>query len=353
VDLGTTSDQLPRTPGQIGQRIPDPVRAHSRLLALQGDFPAYHIAAVAVHGETCFFATARHQHMWPDWAQSGTLGGLRAQLEQPMMPFSVTTPNIARVQDCLLGGKDNFAPDREHAGMIAGRCPDAPDLAAAGKEFVTRAVTWSAGQGVSQFLDAGTGLPTPAPYGRDHKPRWLPVHEAARAVNPDARTVYADYDPMVLAHVRALLATGPGVAVAGGDVRDPHALLAKGEIRGLFTMAEPVCVVLAGVLHYLDAATARDVVAGFISSLAIGSCVIASVWHGDGEAGDELAAVCTERGPRVWNHTLPQIGGLFDGLDLVPPGLADARAWQPGPGGPVLSARSSMMVAGAGRKTRR
>lgn len=342
-------DQLPHTPGQIGQRIPDPVRAHSRLLALQGDFPAYDIAPVVIHGETCFFATARHDRMWPGWAQSATLGGLRAKLEQTLMPFDATVPNIARVQDCLLGGKDNFAPDRAHAAMIAARQPRAGALAAGSRSFVTRAVTWAAGEGIGQFIDAGTGLPT-VPRRWGGRPEWLPVHEAARAVNPDARTVYADFDPMVLAHARAILTTGPDVDVAGADVRDPHALLARGEVRGLFRMAEPVCVVLGNVLHYLDAACARDVVAGFASALVPGSCVVASVWHQDGEAGDELAAVCSERGPGVWNHTRAQIGGMFGGLEMVPPGLVDAQAWRPGPCSPVLPVRDSVILGGVGRR---
>ena len=141
--------------------------------------------------------------------------------------LDTTLPNMARVYNYWLGGKDNFPADRAEADLLLGIYPPLRDLVRENRAFVTRAVAWAAGQGISQFLDLGAGLPaSPA------------VHQAARAVQPAARVAYVDNDPVVLAHARALLA-GEGVTAVAADLRDPAAVLADKELRTVIDPAQP------------------------------------------------------------------------------------------------------------------
>jgi hypothetical protein len=124
--------------------------------------------------------------------------------------FDSATPNMARVYDYWLGGKDHYAAYRAEAGRLLGIYPPLRDLVRENRAFVTQAVTWAARQGIGQFIDLGTGLPaSPA------------VHQTARAVLPSTRVAYIDIDPVVLSHAQALLATGDGVAAVEADLRDP------------------------------------------------------------------------------------------------------------------------------------
>ncbi len=133
--------------------------------------------------------------------------------------FDATVANMARVYDCWLGGKEHFGADRAEAGRLLRLYPPLAAMARENRAFLARAVTWAAGQGIGQFLDLGAGLPT-----------VQNTHQAARAVNPAARVAYVDLDPVVLAHARALLATGDGVTAVAADLRDPAAVLADPEL---------------------------------------------------------------------------------------------------------------------------
>jgi O-methyltransferase involved in polyketide biosynthesis len=162
---------------------------------------------------------------------------------------------------------------RAAAAELVRLIPDALRACQQNRQFLARAVRFLVGEvGIRQFIDIGTGLP---PQGS--------VHEVAQASTPDARVIYVDYDPMVLSHARALLA-GPNVAVVAADLRDPAAVLADPELRAVIDPAEPVCVVLAAVLHFLDAATAREVTAGYTRLIAPGSCLVLSCATYDDEA---------------------------------------------------------------------
>jgi S-adenosyl methyltransferase len=164
--------------------------------------------------------------------------------------LDATVPNMARVYDYWLGGKDHFPADRAEADLLLSLYPPLRDLVRENRAFVTRAVAWAAEQGISQFLDLGAGLPaSPA------------VHQAARAVLPAARVAYVDTDPVVLAHARALLATSDGVTAVAADLRDPAAVLADKELRTVIDPDQPAGVILGAVLHFLDAVTARTVAA--------------------------------------------------------------------------------------------
>ena len=270
-----------------------------------------------------------------------------------MTRLDVTKPNIARMYDYWLGGKDNFESDRQAAEVIRQRRPNVADQALDNKKFQTRAITHVAGQGVRQFLDIGSGLPTSPVRAEGAAPLWLATHEAARAVVPDALVAYVDYDPVAVAHSQALLASGSRQVVAvDGDMGDPEAIVSHPGIRGAgFRLDAPACVILCCVLHFLDAATAKRVVSGFTRALAPGSYLIISIGWGKGQAGHDFASTYNAQdGPRIYAHSWDEITGLFDGLDLVSPGLVDCATWRADPVPPGPADQTSMILGGVARR---
>jgi hypothetical protein len=253
--------------------------------------------------------------------------------------MDTSKPNIARVYDYWLGGKDNYAIDREVAGRMLEHDPELRDRVRDNREFVAVVARQAAERGIVQFLDLGAGLPT--------RPS---VHEAAREVNPLARVVYVDNDPVVVSHARALLATGEGLAVTPADLRDPAAVLADPVVRDVIDPAQPVCVILAAVVHFLPAAQATEIAAGFIRPLAAGSWLAVSFAHfTDEELLARLYALHTTAQFR--NHGTAQLAAFLAGLDLIPPGIADVRRWLAGIAG-TPKCRSAYMVCGVGAKPR-
>ena len=251
--------------------------------------------------------------------------------------LDTTVPNMARVYNYWLGGKDHFPADRAEADFLLGIYPPLRDLVRENRAFVTRAVTWAAGQGISQFLDLGAGLPaSPA------------VHQAARAVLPAARVAYVDNDPVVLAHARALLATGDGVTAVAADLRDPAAVLADKELQAVIDPAQPAAVILGAVLHFLDAATARTVASGYARHIASGSYLIISVaCHDDEMLGKQLAQQYTAA---TWyNHPAEVVESFFGGLELAGPGVTEAQTWRAWLTEPRLCRRDGHVLAGVGR----
>ena len=249
-----------------------------------------------------------------DTAEAGSASQFRAMLEPPELDTS--RPNIARVYDYLLCGKDNYAADRAEAERLLGIYPRLRLLARQNRLFLGRAVHWLAGLGVRQFIDLGCGLPTA------HN-----THQAGRAASPDCRVVYVDSDPVVVSHARALLSSA-GVTAIGGDLADPGAILATPELRRVIDLGEPVAVILAMVLHFFDAATARRIVAGYTHGVIPGSYVVVSVGSGDQQTGGTLAR--EYQAGALYNHSATEIAAFFDGLDLIPPGLVEAYEWTPG-----------------------
>ena len=177
--------------------------------------------------------------------------------------------------------------------------------------FFGRAVTWLVRQGIRQFIDAASGLPTA------HN-----THEAAQAADSSCRVVYADNDPVVVNHAKALL-TGIDVAAIWAGLAHPASLLADPAIAKLIRPSEPTGIVLAMVLHFFDAATARKIVAGLVDWSAPGSYVVISVGSGDDETGGRLAA--EYKAGTLYNHSPREVAEFFAGIDLVAPGLTDAR----------------------------
>jgi hypothetical protein len=246
---------------------------------------------------------------------------------QRALEFDTSAPNIARMYDYWLGGKDNFAADREAADRQAHAIPQLPWLARQNRGFLQRAVGFCAREGVTQFLDIGSGLPT----NRN-------VHEVAQHVNADSRVVYADIDPVVVAHARALL-SGPQTAAIRGDACRPDDILAAPEVRRLIDFSQPVAVLLLAVLHLIpDEADPAGSVARLREALPPGSHLLIS--HADVsrahvvgterlsdtarelvDANQALAAIPA--------RTRDEISGLFGDWTLADPGLTDIWAWRP------------------------
>jgi hypothetical protein len=245
-------------------------------------------------------------------------------------------PNIARVYDYWLGGKDNFAVDREEAERMLTIYPLMQQLARANRLFLTSAVTYLAEQGIRQFLDIGSGLPTAQN-----------THQVAQQVDLDCRVVYVDYDPVVVAHGRALL-SGDTVAAVHGDVGDPASILTHPEVLKLIRPHEPVCLIAALILHFFAVGTARDIMAAFVHSIAPGSYVAMSVGSGDEETGGQLTREYTAT--TLYNHSPAQIAEFFAGLELVGPGLVDAGDWKPNLITAEPAHQGGRILAGVGRK---
>ncbi len=244
-------------------------------------------------------------------------------------------PNIARVYDYWLGGKENFAVDRDVAAQMLKHDPDLRNRVRDNRAFVTCVARRAAEQGISQFIDLGAGLPS--------RPS---VHEAARSVIPGARVVYVDSDPVVISHARALLAKGEGVAVIDADLRDPDAVFADPLLAATIDFSRPVCIICASVAHFLPAPQAADVAARFTAPLAAGSWLAISFAHfTDAELLARLYALHTTA--PFQNHGPPQMAAFLAGLDLVPPGIAEVRRWLAGIEGTPRE-RHAYMLCGVG-----
>jgi S-adenosyl methyltransferase len=253
--------------------------------------------------------------------------------------FDPATPNTARVYSRLLGGKDHFPVDRAEADVLLGIYPPLADMVKENRAFIAEAVTWAAGQFISQFVDLGAGLPT-----------YPSVDRVARLTRPGARVAYVDLDAMVLSHVRALLA-GPDVAAVEADLRDPATVLADPALRAVIDPSEPVCVILGAVLHFLDTGTARGVTAGYARLIAPGSCLVISCASYDDEALAKRLAAEYTAGQFV-NHSREDIAAFFAGLEMVGPGVGEARTWRPWHREPVMDRRDGHVLAGVGRVLR-
>jgi SAM-dependent methyltransferase len=239
--------------------------------------------------------------------------------------------------DYWLGGKDNFAADRELAEKMLAVHPVSAQMARENRQFLGRAVSYVAGRGVRQFIDVGAGLPTA-----------LNTHDIAQAVSPEARVAYVDNDPIVISHARSLLAKSPGVIAVPGDMHDPGGILSDPGLAALIDLAEPVCVILSAVLHFADAETARDVAGAFARAVVPGSYLIISVGSGDPSEGENFTSAYTAA--RVYIHSPGQILSFFDGLELVPPGVVAVRRWDGDGLASALKAPTATFLGGVAGK---
>ncbi|WP_234380221.1 SAM-dependent methyltransferase [Streptomyces sp. CMB-StM0423] len=242
-------------------------------------------------------------------------------------PVDASVAHNARVWNHWLGGRDNYAVDRQVGDHVAGLFPVIRDVARADREFLGRAVRYLAGEaGIRQFLDVGTGLPTAEN-----------THEVAQRMAPAARIVYVDNDPLVLTHARALL-TGSregATAYVAADAHDPEAILLGAE-RTL-DFGQPMAVMMLGILNFvLDTGEARRVVRRLMGAVPPGSYLVLT--HPTVELGGEGNAAAM----RFWNEnaTPPitarnrtEVASFLDDLDPLSPGLVSCTHWRPSPGG--------------------
>jgi len=255
--------------------------------------------------------------------------------------FDPNTPSIARVYDYFVGGKDNFAADRDLGERLIEALPDLLPSTVENKEFLARAVTWAAGQGISQFIDVGCGMPTSPTTG-----------DVAREVHPDARVAYIDSDPVVVSHLDALLAHGnPGVTVVDGDVRDVAGVLAR--VSEGIDLSQPACLIMAMLLHFFDVPAAQDLVASYVAALAPGSYVVLTMGLVAGEQGDAFFRTYMADGPtKLYQHDAVDFASFFGPLELVEPGIGDGRTSRPGwTKVPVPPERNCTIIVGIARVT--
>ena len=260
----------------------------------------------------------------------------------PVLDTSVA--HNARVWNYWLGGKDNFQADREAGDRVVAMFPDIVRVARADRAFLGRAVRFlSVQEGIRQFLDIGTGLPT-----ADN------THEVAQRLAPESRVVYVDNDPLVLTHARALLtSTPPGVAAyLDADVHRPSRIIdAAAET---LDFSQPVAVMMLGILNFvLDTTEAEAIVNHLMEAVPSGSYLVVS--HPTTELGGEA----NREAMRFWNsHATPpitartgaEIRRFFDGLQLAEPGLVPCVQWRPDPVEVGVAAPQVALYAGVARK---
>jgi SAM-dependent methyltransferase len=233
--------------------------------------------------------------------------------------------NVARVYDYLLGGTHNFPADQAVGRMITAVEPNSRGIGRANRAFLGRAVRFLAASGIRQFLDIGSGIPTEGN-----------VHEVAEQAAPGSRVVYADIDPVAIAHSTALLAGKSNAIIVEGDVREPEKILGDDRVNGLIDFSQPAGLLLVAVLHFItDAENPARIVATLRDALAPGSYLVLS--HGTTEDRPTVAraaekvydqAVAAPLRMRSRAELLP----LFEGFELLEPGLVPLPHWRPDPG---------------------
>jgi SAM-dependent methyltransferase len=267
---------------------------------------------------------------------------LPATQDEPVA-FDTSVAHIARVYDYWLGGKDNFAPDREAGDEALQAYPDLVSSVRANRAFLARGVHYLAETGIRQFLDIGTGIPSANN-----------THEVAQRVAPGSRVVYVDNDPIVLAHARALLVGDPAGATdfLDADLRDPGNILEHA--AGVLDFAQPVAVMLVAVLHLIGPDDdPYGIVQQLMAAVPPGSCLLLSHVASDiepekmAEVGKRLNRLLAQPG---WYRGQPEVAGFFAGLELVPPGIVPVQQWRPD--SEMEAARRSAMWGGVAQKTR-
>jgi hypothetical protein len=247
------------------------------------------------------------------------------ELDYEPPEIDTSKAHMARVYDYLLGGKDNYPPDKEAAEQLLKIVPSLPETVRQNRLFMQRLARYlAAEEGIGQFLDVGTGIPT--------SPN---LHEVAQQVDPAARVVYVDNDPIVLAHAHARLTSAPlgRVAYIHADMRDTTSVLTAQDLTATLDLDRPVGLFILSTLHIItDADEARELLGRYIAPLAPGSFVALSVAVSDGltpEASNGAISVLSDRGISILRRTSAEFSTLFDGLELIEPGVVPVNQWRP------------------------
>jgi hypothetical protein len=260
--------------------------------------------------------------------------GLRAE------DIDTTRPHPARIYDYLLGGKDHYEVDRQAGDELAAAAPEVRIGMRANRAFLRRAVRHVVGHGVRQILDIGTGLPT--------SPN---VHEVAQEVAPDTRVAYVDNDPIVKAHADALLGHSGTTSTVLADLRDPRSVVDHPDVRRVIDFGEPVALLLVAVLHFLtDTEKPGQVVATLRDSLPAGSFLVLSHATGDFADRSKAQAIYNRASASLNLRSHTEVERLFDGFELVEPGLVQVPFWHPDTPPPTGSGEIGF-YGGVARKT--
>ena len=236
----------------------------------------------------------------------------------------ITRPSVARVYDFYLGGSHNFESDREFAQAALRAFPGLPSILRDGRDLLRRMVRFLCADGVDQFLDLGSGIPTEGN-----------VHEVAGAANPQARVVYVDHDPVAVTHSRQLLAGLERARVVAADIREPRNVLDLAVDVGGLDLDRPVAILAVAVLHFVsDEERPAELMAEYMDALVPGAFLAISQAGRDGrpEAVDVERVYNRAGSPNAMHmRTRTEIAALFGDLELVEPGLVPPPQWRPDP----------------------
>jgi len=263
--------------------------------------------------------------------------------------IDITRPNVARVYDCFLGGKDNFAADREFVRQAIEAAPKAPMAAKNNRAFVRRAVQYLVTQaGITQFLDLGSGLPT---QGN--------VSEVVHAIDPMIHVVHVDNDPIVYTHSKALVTDELTTDIVVGDVRKPAEILADPGVRNLIDFGKPVGLLLFAIMQHVDDVDIPgSIMAQLRDAMPPGSYLALSSFHRPGPEFPRQRAAALE-GEKLLAGTLgsgrwreeAEIRSWFGGWEMVEPGLVPIVEWRPAPGARIERDEMYLVfVGGVARK---
>ena len=254
-------------------------------------------------------------------------------------------PSIARIYDFYLGGSHNLPADRDAGREIVKMMPELPDIMRVNRAFLRRCVHYLAGEGILNFLDLGSGIPT---VGN--------VHEIAQGVDAAARVVYVDNDPVAVAYSQEILAGNDRALIIQGDLRDAPSVLADPEVNRLLLLGlgEPVALLMSAVLHFItDDAEAAALIAAYRDALAPGSYLLVS--HASDKPGTEgrviqAAETYSRTVAPMKLRTLDDLSALLAGFELIDPGVVYCSQWRPDPGEEAAAADPLPAVCALARK---
>jgi hypothetical protein len=278
------------------------------------------------------------------WARPMTDAGHADDLAIPSI-FDTSVPNVARIYDYLLGGKDNFVADREAANALVETFPSSRIICLDNRAFLQRVVRSLAGLGIRQFMDIGSGLPTAQN-----------THQVVHEIAPGARVVYVDYDPIVISHAKALLADNQDVGAIQRDLCRPTEIIEDEELRKFLDFREPVAVLMAAVAHFVSDDQHPYEIAGTLKeAMAPGSYLAlthVTSDHVSHEVRQSALDVYKGASAQLTPRTRTEVTRFFDGLELMEPGIVDIRLWHPEiwPSMPLDGSRPTSLYGGVGVK---
>ncbi|MFI6034811.1 SAM-dependent methyltransferase [Streptomyces sp. NPDC051315] len=238
--------------------------------------------------------------------------------------IDISVPSVSRIYDYYLGGSHNFEVDRQAARRAMEFMPGLPKIMQANRAFMRRAVRYAASEGITQFLDVGSGIPT---FGN--------VHEVAQAASPGARVVYVDHDPVAVAHSQAVLEGNEDADVVAADLCKPHEILASPPVGQLLDLDRPVALLLVAILHFVeDEDDPYAAVAELSAALAPGSLLVLTHASYEGiplpprRAEGAVDVYKDIRNPLIM-RSRDEIARFFEGYEMVEPGLVPMPLWRP------------------------